>query len=377
VSAEGEPREKRDRKTAPPPTATTTLEPLADWILESMDSGALALDLRKKVVFANRKALHMLGLPLEAVIGKDAHQVLNSEDRRWASVDPADHPGSRGPSRKILATVNGVKTLLETTAFPLKDGREEETGVAVLLREAYLEGEDLEDQTDRLISLGELSASVAHEIRNPLTGIRTTVQFVLSKLPAADPKREDLSEVIQELDRIEQIIEDLLLFSKPKGGNKVPTDLNALLEKILDGMEGQFQSNEIKVERSLSPKLLPILLDPDLIQQVFLNLLINAVEAMPGGGELKITSTLRRYRSDLYYAEVFISDSGMGIDPENIEKIFIPFFTTRSMGTGLGLPISLQIVREHGGKITVRNRTTGGATFRVSLPAGEGEPDED
>ena len=366
-------REKKERKSA----GAAKPEPLPEWILHSVDFGVLALDLRKRIVFANRKALQIVGLPVDSVIGKDAHDVLLSEDRRWASVDPADHTAAPTGPRKILATVNGVKALLETSAFPLKDAGGEETGIVILLREAYGEGEDLEDQTDRLISLGELSASVAHEIRNPLTGIRTTVQFVVSKLPTADPKREDLAEVIQELDRIEQIIDDLLLFSKPKGGNKIPTDLNALLEKVLDGMESQFHGARVNVERSLSPKLSPILLDPDLVQQVFLNLLINAAEAMPGGGEVKITSTLRRYRSDLYYAEVFISDSGPGIDPDNLEKIFKPFFTTRSMGTGLGLPISLQIIREHGGRITVRNRPTGGATFRVSLPASEGEPDEE
>jgi signal transduction histidine kinase len=210
---------------------------------------------------------------------------------------------------------------------------------------------------------------VAHEIRNPLTGVRTTVQFVDSKLDPEDARHEDLQEVVKELDRIEQIIGDLLLFGRPVEGHKVRTDLNALVSRVLDSMESQFKEAEIEVKRNLSPDLPVFVFSPDNLQQVLLNLIRNSLEAMPEGGRLRVTTTLRRFRSGRPpAAEIFVSDTGHGIPDDLLDQIFKPFFTTRHNGTGLGLPISTNIVRGHGGRLTARNRREGGATFRVSLP---------
>jgi signal transduction histidine kinase len=214
-----------------------------------------------------------------------------------------------------------------------------------------------------------MSAIVAHEIRNPLTGIRTTVQFVDSKLGDDDAHREDLREVIKEIDRIEQIIEDLLQFARPMEGSRVGTDLNALLDRVLDSMEAQLAEAEIEVKRNLSDELPPFGISPDNMQQVILNLVRNAMEAMPEGGKLTVTTTRRQYRSSREpVAELFVSDTGHGIPEDLFDSIFKPFFTTRHNGTGLGLPISASIVRAHGGRISAWNRAHGGATFRIVLP---------
>ena len=210
------------------------------------------------------------------------------------------------------------------------------------MRDARTGESDPEEENDHLTSLGELSACVAHEIRNPLTGIRTTVQFVDSKLDPEDPRREDLREVLSEIDRIEQIIGDLLLFARPVEGTRM-TDLNALLGRILDSMEPQFEEAEVEVKRNLSAELPAFVMSPDNIQQVLQNLLRNALEAMPEGGKLKVTTTLRRFRSDRPpAAEIFVSDTGHGIPEDLLGNIFKPFFTTRHNGTGLGASHLLQ-----------------------------------
>ena len=175
--------------------------------------------------------------------------------------------------------------------------------------------------------------------------------------------------MLKELDRIEQIITDLLLFARPQAPRPVPTDVREVLDKVLDNLALRCQEAAVEVERDFDEGLPTVLIDPDMAQQVFLNLGINALQAMPEGGMLKIGTGLRRTRYRKAYVDVVVADTGPGIPDEVKEKIFDPFFTTRSMGTGLGLSISLQIAREHGGNLTARNSAQGGAVFKFSLPA--------
>jgi signal transduction histidine kinase len=222
-------------------------------------------------------------------------------------------------------------------------------------------------------------AGIAHEIRNPLTGIRTTVQFVGSKFKPRDPRREDLEDVIKELDRIEQIITGLLMFARPPAARPQPCDLHQVLEKTLDMIDLQLGDAHVTLHRDWAEDLPLVYADSDLTQQVFLNLCLNAIQAMPEGGELRVATGVRRYRTRRSMVDISFSDTGVGIPRDLIEKIFDPFFTTRSTGTGLGLPISVQIMREVGGVITARNNAGGGATFRVSftVPAEPpGRPEE-
>jgi signal transduction histidine kinase len=226
---------------------------------------------------------------------------------------------------------------------------------------------DLEFQrrVDRFASIGNLSAVIAHEIRNPLTGVRTTIQFVGSKLKGS--LRADLEEVITELDRIEQFTSDLLQFARPKALQRVPGDVNEVIEKVLDSLGAQLASSEIQVKREITDGLPKIPMDPDAMHQVLLNILRNSLESMPDGGSLRVTTSSRRYRSRTA-VEIAVSDTGTGISEEILDRIFDPFFTTKPSGTGLGLSISLQLVQEQGGRINVRNRSQGGVTFRLSFP---------
>jgi signal transduction histidine kinase len=341
---------------------------LIEQAWEHLPLPALIVDDKRRIVAANPEACAALRLSLEEVQGRDLTEIIKTDDPTWCSTDPVDRLGAPSIGQKLDARIAGVRRVLRVGVYPVGSG-DAGAGALVTVRDAEAAAADPHEEKDHLTSLGEMSAIVAHEIRNPLTGIRTTVQFVDSKLGEDDAHREDLREVIKEIDRIEQIIEDLLQFARPMEGSRVVTDLNALLDRVLDSMEAQLAEAEIEVKRNLSDELSPFAFSPDNIQQVILNLFRNALEAMPEGGKLTVTTTRRQYRSSREpVAELFVSDTGHGIPEDLFDSIFKPFFTTRHNGTGLGLPISASIVRAHGGRISAWNRAHGGATFRIVLP---------
>jgi two-component system sensor histidine kinase HydH len=336
-----------------------------DWPAEALDAleqAVVAFDRERKVVYANRRIEEMLGVDSGALLGMAGGRLFPGAEARWLK-------GASRESRDFRLEAEGRQLTLKAEALPIRDQDGDPIG-SVVVAEATSETEDGEFQKriDRLVSLGELSAYVAHEIRNPLTGIRTTVQFVGSKFKPTDTRREDLDDVIKELDRIEQIITGLLMFARPPAAKPQPCDVRQVLDKTLDMLEIQLEDSQVRLVREDADDLPLLDADPDLLQQVFLNLSLNAIQAMPEGGELHVATGIRRYRTRRSMVDVSFRDTGVGIPKELMERIFDPFFTTRSMGTGLGLPISVQILREAGGVITAKNNPGGGATMRVSVP---------
>lgn len=344
----------------------TEAQSTSNIILNSLPTGLLAVDKDMSILYCNARCEEILRTKAEELLGKNCLEVIKTADDRWISTDPID---ALGTNREIEAEVGGEELELLTTPLELRSPSGEILGTLMLLEDASEEEIDEAQRTDRLVSLGELSACVAHEIRNPLTGIRTTVQFIGSKFNHDDPRRQDMEDIIIELDRIEQIITDLLLFARPPIGKPDIIDANEVVDGVLDSLTLQLENASIVTEKKLSAELPNISFDPDLMHQVFLNILLNAVEAMPDGGKIRIRTSSRKLRSRKILVDISFTDAGCGIDPEHKEKIFTPFFTTRPKGTGLGLPISLQIVRAHGGTITAKNNPRAGATFRVSVPA--------
>ncbi len=344
------------------PEAAPRPDSIPAQVLDTLEQGVVALDRERKVIYNNRRIEELLGVDPGALVGMPGSRLFPGSDARWLK-------GASREPRDFRLETEGRQTTLKAESLALRDEDGDLVG-SVVLAEAISETEDGEFQKkiDRLVSLGELSAYVAHEIRNPLTGIRTSVQFVGSKFKPNDPRREDLDDVIKELDRIEQIITGLLMFARPPAARPQPCDLHQVLDKTLDMIELQLGDAQVTLSKEYAEDLPQIYADPDLTQQVFLNLCLNAVQAMPEGGELHVATAVRRYRTRRSMVDVSFRDAGVGIPRDLMEKIFDPFFTTRSMGTGLGLPISVQIVREVGGVVTAKNNPSGGATLRVSFP---------
>jgi signal transduction histidine kinase len=220
-------------------------------------------------------------------------------------------------------------------------------------------------RADRLSALGELSAGLAHEIRNPLGSVEGALQILLKpELPRET--RKEFGELAQkEIDRLKGLVTTFLDFARPQTPVRKPTDIADLLSAVGILAEETAKLSNIRISLELAPRLPAVPLDSGQMKQVLLNLLINGIHAMPSGGEILLKAFIEK---DSLVIEV--RDAGIGIRPEHLEKIFDPFFTTRAEGTGLGLSIAYRIVSQHGGHITAKTNHDRGMTFRVTVPLG-------
>jgi signal transduction histidine kinase len=220
-------------------------------------------------------------------------------------------------------------------------------------------------RAEHLAVLGKLLAGVAHEVRNPLTGIRSTVQL-WERLPETARTPESLQAVVQGVDRLNEIVSRLLLFSRVGDNDeRRPVDINLVLTETLNLMEAQAASQSVAIERDFEPNLPNVCGSASALRQVFLNLATNALQAMPQGGRLLCRTV---YQAHNRTVEIIFSDSGPGIPTNVLKKLFEPFFTTRADGTGLGLALCREFILQHGGQITVEPGMPG-VTFRVVIPS--------
>ena len=220
-------------------------------------------------------------------------------------------------------------------------------------------------RSEKLASLGKLAAGVAHEINNPLTGILTNSSLMLEDMEKDDPRREDIEVMVKETIRCREIVKRLLDFARQTTPHKRAANINALIENIILLVRNQASFRNIVIVKHLSASLPDVLVDPDQIQQVFVNIILNAAEAMTNGGNITIRSAAT---PDGLSIIVILTDTGPGMPEEVREKIFDPFYTTKEHGTGLGLSISYGIVEQHGGTISVDSVVGKGSTFVIQLP---------
>ncbi len=239
--------------------------------------------------------------------------------------------------------------------------------------------EKLRDETSRqlmrsekLAALGRMAAGIAHEINNPLTGTLMYGHFLLKRLPEGSQDREDAKIIVDETTRCRELIRNLLDFSREIPPRKGLTHIDIILEKTVNIVKNQIYFKEVDIIRKKSDDLPELMVDQDQIQQVLINLLLNAAEAMPGGGDLVIETAHDKIKRKVI---ISVTDTGAGISPENLDRIFDPFFTTKETGkgTGLGLAVSYGIIKRHGGRIIVKSAAGTGTTFTVILPVNSGE----
>lgn len=233
------------------------------------------------------------------------------------------------------------------------------------------------EEAHRLAALGAMAAGLAHEIRNPLAGIKGAAQYLQAEELEADAL-DMLTVVIHEVDRLNVVVSQFLEYARPFELNRAPDHLNAIASHILQVLRAQGVPEHIEIVEELAPELPSISVDRGRLSQVVLNLCQNALQAMPEGGTLTVRTRKRPGRQRREVLELSVSDTGEGITSEALEKLFVPFFTTKESGTGLGLAISQRIVQAHGGELEVLSRPGRGATFTVVLagPAVEGSAAE-
>ena len=258
-----------------------------------------------------------------------------------------------------------LSTLANQAAIAIENAR---------LYENLKQSQDTLRRADRLSSLGLLTAGLAHEIRNPLVAIRTFTQLLPERYDDAEFREGFQGLALKEVDRICGLINDLLSFARPSRPNVAEESMNDVVDGIARILETEAKEKGVEITRDFALNLPRVWIDREQMKQVFMNLILNAIQAMGEGGSIFISTRLTS-RNDTGHAGQFVQvevrDTGVGIPPENIEHIFDPFFTSKEEGSGLGLSISHQIVQEHGGYVTVESKVGVGTTFFINLPIGK------
>lgn len=230
-------------------------------------------------------------------------------------------------------------------------------------------------RAEKLATAGRLTASIAHEINNPLQALNNLIELALHPDLPGDRRQEKLEMAREELDRLSGIVEGMLHLYRPRGLHRQLTNVNVVVERVLQLVEQQFLKAAIRVEMDLSDDLPPVLAVPEQLQQVLLNLLLNALEAMPDGGIVRVhTAPLPSIAGQA--VEITVEDTGPGVPDGEEDRVFEPFFSMKEHGTGLGLTVSEGIITAHGGTLTLAKDRREGACFRITLPEGttKGEP---
>ncbi len=328
-------------------------------VIESLPSGLVTTDTEGKVLIFNRAAEKITGMAKNDIIGRTIENVLP-----FLKI-----PIREGRREEVLITHNNEKKIIGMHISVLRDISGRETGIIAIFQDltALKELEEEMKNKEKWAAIGELSANIAHEIRNPLASLRGSIEMLREgKIP--EKHRDKLMGIaINETERLNNIITDFLTYSRPKPLEMQNVDLNALLRETLELLRNRAQNMGDIIIHEENEGALPVPLDPMKIRQVFWNLGLNALEAMEKGGTLTVSTKKAQGRISIIF-----SDTGPGISKDDLAKIFYPFHTTKDGGTGLGLSIAQRIVEEHQGKIVVQSSPGTGTTFEIILPETHG-----
>jgi two-component system, NtrC family, sensor kinase len=344
-----------------------------DNILESLDNGLVVFDADEHIVRWNRALEEFYGVARDAAVGKRLAEIFDAHFVEALRAARSEHPYGATLYRVPLSSADraNVRLLVNATEIPLQNASGDESVVGtILLIEDITDRVRLEEQlqiSEKMASIGLLAAGVAHEVNTPLTGISSFTQMLLEGADPADPRTALLEKIERQTFRAAKIVNGLLNLSRPgtSSSERIDVDINAVITDVFSLLEHQFEVGRIKVRKELSPDGAPVLGIEHQLQQVFLNLFLNARDAMPRGGWLSVTT---RTTPAAVVAE--IADTGSGIPSDQLARIYDPFFTTKSIsrGTGLGLSISYGIVREHEGTLRCDSAVGQGTKFTLTLP---------
>jgi two-component system sensor histidine kinase PilS (NtrC family) len=350
------------------------LRALHEDIVQSVASGLLTFDRRGTVISVNQMA--------EALCGRRAADLRGL---RWEALFPEATPfpsvweglegGGARRARAELLRPDGSRIPIGMSLSFLRRGRG-----AICSFQDLTEIKRMEEQVrqaDRLAAIGRLAAGLAHEIRNPIGSIRGSVEVLRGSLDPQGDDRRLMDIVLRESDRLDAIIRDFLQFSRPPRLVRVPTDVPAMLDEILlmlsnqGGVQGP-EASRIQIRRDVTAAAAKADVDPAQLRQALWNLCLNALEAMPEGGELRVGARTVSDDAGQTRLEITVEDTGVGIAAAELTQVFEPFFTTKPQGTGLGLAIAHRIVEDHGGEIHVQSEPWRGSRFTISIPVSEG-----
>lgn len=353
--------------------ALTALASYTDNILRSIAAGVLTLDRDGRVLTWNKAAEDITSIQAADVAGLHFSQVIGQLD-----ISPADRTRTLEAIERVLETgakylgykleyhgIDGDVSYINMNIAQLRDHVGEMLGLVIIFedvtREIRMENEMR--RISELAAIGQLAASIAHELRNPLSSIKGAAQYIRKEYEDHILMCEFLDIIIEEVNVLNKITTEFLDFARPTRFNLKETDVNDVLFRLLQFMQMDISKHAVEVEQSLAYDIPRVIADDKQLEQVFRNVILNALQAMPEGGKLSVQTSAEQEG-----VSIAISDTGLGITEEQLKQIFVPFFTTKTKGTGLGLSIVQKIVENHGGRVGVNSEIGQGTTFKVYLP---------
>lgn len=347
---------------------------LARNILQSIPTGVVTVDRRGRVTSANASAERLLPLGRRGVFWRSYKDVFRSQPELAEILRSAldDRVFTHEVELECAAGEAGKPVAIRVTSSELQDPRGETVGVVLLLRDCseLMHLERQLRQADKLAALGTLSAGLAHEIKNPLSAIELNLHLLADELAERGQPRPEVKRYTgilkAEIKRLQAVVETVVRVSRPTALTLESLNLNDLLSHVVALVDHEARQRKVDLQVELDATLPPVPGDDTQLSQVFLNLLLNALQAMPDGGTLIVSSGIRP--DPLAAVYVRVSDTGHGIATGHLSRLFDPYFTTRDGGTGLGLAIAYRIVRDHGGTIQVTSTQGAGTTMTVRLP---------
>ena len=349
------------------------LQAFRDLIFQSVGSGLIAVNPAGRVTAFNRAAESITGVPERQALGQTWDALFGGEvDLEEVRLAVAS-PGAQSLRYEIrLKRRDGLEVPVGVSFWSLRSGEGEVVGLIGVCQDlsSIKRMEQRVRQADRLATIGRLSANIAHEIRNPLASLSGAIEALARELPP-DSGRDRLVEIVlRESDRLNHIIRDFLEYARPAPMTPHPIDLAELLEEVLVLVEHGSLPAELKVVREFGDAL-PALVDPQQLRQAIWNLCLNAVQAMPEGGELRLGGRILP-GSNPARMQLWVNDTGHGIAEADLAQIFEPFFSTKAEGSGIGLALVYRVVQDHDGQIEVRSQPGVGTTFVLTLPSTDG-----
>jgi len=343
-------------------------------IIESIGSGIIISGMNDTITYINKAGENILGYSKEEILGKPL-SILGLREKQKEFIPFIDHPDEFDTRREgWMKRKDQVEFPVGFTINSHKNFNGEVIGKVIIFRnlsKVYKIQEEI-SRMDRLVSLGKLASCIAHEIRNPLAGIKTTAQALSEELSKDDPKREYLNRITKEIDRLNELLKTFFSFAKPQALNPTSCHIKEIINAIVPFLIKWIAEQKIRFIENYHPLLPKINVDKNQMHQAFLNLFLNAIQAMPNGGELKIEAIPISINSPdgskQGFVKIIISDTGKGIPPQILPKIFDPFFSTKPKGIGLGLSITYQIIKQHGGTIKAESQWGKGTSFIINLP---------
>ncbi len=332
---------------------------------DAIQDGIAIIDRQGILVRSNQTLAQWLDIPVHTLIGQHYAQVFQlSPDEELHS--PHHQAIQTGVAQNAEVNMARLNRILSISAYPLPDDQGQVVGAVCALRDISEQKRAQESllRSEKLAVLGRLAASLAHEINNPLQALSSGLRLLNRPDLDAEKRQQYIQVAGREVERLIGLVERMLGFYRPSDDRPVPADLGVLLNEILALAAKKLEHSQVVVQCRFDQTLPVLNVIANQIKQVFLNLILNAADAMPNGGTLTISAECHRQTIHIRF-----SDTGHGIAPEHLPRIFEPFYTTRAHGTGLGLPISQDIIQRHGGQIQVESVYGQGTTFTVVLPA--------